>query len=85
MRRGKRWISTATAAAFVAASLAGCSQVPVFPALPDGDVIGRETLTPAEQDAEIKELADAQVQNTAEAGGKGVQPQYIPASTDLPE
>jgi hypothetical protein len=60
--------------------LAACSQTPGFPSLPAGDVIGQETLTPAQQQAEIKDLNDAQVQNTAVAAGSESQPKYIPAS-----
>ena len=68
------------ALAIAGGGLAGCSQAPGFPSLPSGDVIGQQTLTPAQQDAEIKQLADAQVQNTTQATGSQSPPQYIPAS-----
>jgi hypothetical protein len=73
------------ALAIMLAVLAGCSQLPEFPKLPIGDVIGQVTLTPAEQEAEIKELADAQVQNAAQASDAAESPQQIPASVSEPE
>lgn len=85
MRGGKLRFGIVSAAAVAAALIAGCSQMPAFPKLPIGDVIGQETLTPAQQEAEIKELADAQVRNTTDAGGTGMAPPYAPASVSPPE
>jgi hypothetical protein len=84
MTRSRRSIcnlAAVLALAIAGGGLAGCAQAPGFPSLPSGDVFGQRTLTPDEQDAEIKELADAQVQNTAQATGSQSPPQYIPAST----
>ncbi len=67
----------------LAALLAGCAGAPGYPALPAGDVIGQKTLTPKEQEAEIKSLNDAQVQNTSAAGAQA-KPQYIPAAQTTP-
>ncbi len=63
----------------------GCSQTPGYPTLPEGDVIGQTTLTPKQQDAEIKDLTDAQAQNTAEAEPSAKTPKYIPASVSETE
>lgn len=67
----------------LATALAGCSGAPSFPALPAGDVIGQKTLTPKEQEAEIKSLSDAQAQNTSAAGAQA-DPKYIPAAQTTP-
>jgi hypothetical protein len=71
------------AAASLAASLAGCGNAPSYPTLPVGDVIGQRTLTPKEQEAEIKSLSDAQVATT-QAADPAPEPQYIPASASTP-
>lgn len=67
----------------LAAVLTGCAGAPSFPALPAGDVIGQKTLTPKEQEAEIKSLNDAQAQNTSAAGAPA-DPEYIPAAQTTP-
>ena len=72
--------NVALAVALAGAGLAGCSQAPSFPSLPDTNIFGQKTLTPAQQDAEIKDLTEAQVQNTAQAGETESPPKYIPAS-----
>lgn len=84
-----RFVRVTTAAALlsgVALLLGACSQTPGYPTLPVGDGLGQKTLTQAEQNAEIKDLSQSQVQNTAEAkraGKPGAElPRYIPASVE---
>lgn len=85
MKPGKaRNIELTLAAGLLAAGLlmGGCSQTPGYPTLPEEDVIGQTTLTPKQQDAEIKDLTDAQAQNTAQAEPPSKvpkMPKYIPA------
>ncbi len=88
MKPGMAGTITLTAAAGVLAAglfLGGCSQTPGYPTLPDGDVIGQTILTPKQQDAEIKDLTDAQAQNTAQADTSSKAPKYIPASVSQTE
>ena len=62
----------------LAATLGGCSSGAAFPTLPGLDGWSQKTLTPAEQQAKIKELAAAQ------GGASGeVQPAVLtrPAAT----
>ena len=84
MRLGQRHIGRLVVVA-VAAWLGGCSQLPSYPSLPIGDVIGQKTLTPEQRDAEIKELSDAQAENTAQATPTAKQPEVIPASVTKTE
>lgn len=88
MKAGAARITKLTAAAgLIAVGLlaGGCSQAPDYPTLPVGDVIDQQTLTPKQQDAEIKDLTAAQAQNTAQAEPPSTQPNYIPASVSKAE
>ena len=67
----------------LAATLAGCAGAPSFPALPVGDAIGQKTLTPKEQEAEIKSLSDAQAENSEAAGGDSPA-KIVPAAATTP-
>jgi len=62
----------------LAVVLAGCSTAQSWPTLPGLGGMGQTTLTPEQQQAEIKELANAQA-----AAGATVQPAVLtqPAST----
>lgn len=82
MRFGCR-IGNLMVALAIASAVAGCANAPGYPTLPVGDVIGQKTLSPTEQEAEIKSLNDAQSQNSQAAGAAG-QPEYIPASQTAP-
>lgn len=84
MRPGPSRIGKLAAIAMATVLLAGCSQLPAYPSLPIGDVIGQKTLTPEQQDAEIKDLSEAQVENTAQADSSK-PPEYLPASTSETE
>ena len=56
----------------ILAALSGCASEASYPTLPSLDPVADQTLTPAEQQAKIKELASAQA-----AAGATVQPAVV--------